>query len=62
MLRERDVIPTGFIRLMDGTDPVCDMPIEQLDLLVRTERLTWVDDHYELTDAGRAYVRGRLLN
>ncbi len=57
-----DTIPTGFVRLMDGMEPLCDAPMEQVELMIRTDRLLWNGYFYELTPEARAYVRERLLN
>lgn len=58
----REVIPTGFIRLIEDGSEICDLPIEQMDRLISNESLVWDLDHYELTPKGRDYVRSRLLN
>ncbi len=54
--------PTGFIRILDDGVPVCDVSQEQANYLYRSDGIIWDDDHYVLTEAGRAYIKARLLN
>ena len=62
MIVVREMIPVGFVRIIEGGVPVCDVRAEQLDRLIIDGSLVWDEDHYELTDRGRAFVRARLLN
>jgi hypothetical protein len=57
-----EVIPTGFVRLVDGAWPLCDAAMEQVEIMIRDGGLLWNGCFYELTPEGRAYVKGRLLN
>ncbi len=58
----RDTIPTGFVRLCADGYALCDAPVDQIIHLIDSDGLVWDDDHYEITDKGRIYVKTRLLN